>query len=124
MEDLRQKPLASQSTSIFVLMIGACANPCYEYEHEPKPVFKSVGYFSTLEKAIDIKNVYVGQFGWHTILIKEAFLDPTPQSTRGSYAWLPLTVSETKTSPDHNMELPYWEFVPERAAYEVYGACK
>ncbi len=122
MDELRQKPLASQSESIFILMIAACANPCYEYEEEPKPVFKAVGYFSTLEKALAMRSryVYVGQFGWHSMMIKEAFLDPEPQ-TSSKKTWLPLTESDTKTCDEHNIELPDWEFVPERAVYEKWG---
>lgn len=131
MEELRQKPLASQSKSIFVLMVGACANPCYEYEDEPTPVFKAVGYFSTLEKALDMQDVYVGEFGWHAKIIKEAFLDPTPQNkevqykvradSKMTYTWLPLTESKTKVSEKHRMELPDWEYVPDRADIERYG---
>lgn len=121
MDELRQKPLASQSKSIFILMIAACANPCYEYEEEPQPVFKAVGYFSTLEKALTVRSrhAYVGQFGWHSMMIKEAFLDPVPQTTKRT--WLPLTESDTKLCDENNIELPDWEFVPERAVYEKCG---
>ena len=121
MDDCRQKPVAGQTQSIFVLKVMQAANPCYEYEQEPEEVAHIVGYFSSLDKALEANKYYKGDFGWHYVVIEEAFMDPPPIQ-KGERQWLPLTVSGTKETKEEftGPRIPDWQFVPEESTYAKY----
>lgn len=120
MDDFRQKPVAGQTQSIFVLKAMQTANPIYEYDGHPEEVAHTVGYFSSLAKALDAKNYCLGDLGWHYWAVEEAFLDPPPIRRDQRPWWLPFTVSETKETSS-GPHLPDWQFVPEESLHARYG---